>query len=169
MAKIAVLVGTSRQGSFTSKVAEFVNDELLKSGLTTTLVLPKDYLTTPVTARSGKELQKTEWSKIMEASDGLVIVTPEYNHGYPGELKLMLDQLYDEYLGKPVLVCGVSDGDWGGVRAVENLIPVLVTLGLYPLRKGVYFPHADKLEYNNIQLTRSIEKLKDYLKMLGKT
>lgn len=175
MAKIAVLLGTSRRGSISEKVCEFVCDELKAHELETTCVYPSEHLKEPVTARAGTEIPETEWSKIMSDSDGLVIVSPEYNHGYPGELKLMLDQLYNEYLGKPVFVCGVSDGELGGARMVENLTPVLVTLGLYPLRRGVYFAKADKMvdEKGNFngepmreQLSKSVSKFKEYLEML---
>lgn len=61
----------------------------------------------------------------MTRADGLVIVSPEYNHGYPGEMKLMLDQLYKEYNRKPVGICGVSSGALGGARMVEQLRLIL--------------------------------------------
>lgn len=174
---IALLLGTARKGNVSREIFKFVSKALKEHGLSVLEVKPEDHLKDTLTARSGVERPKTEWSKIMESSSGLVIVSPEYNHGYPGELKLMLDELYDEYLGKPVLVCGVSDGELGGARMVENLLPVLTTLGLYPLRRGVYFSNADKLidgkaninDPMKQQLDKSIEKFKEYLNRLSKT
>lgn len=137
--RIAVLQGTGRPNSRTEKTTGFVIGEMKKIGYEPIWVKPEEHLKEPRTLRSGKETEATLWSDIMNSSSGLVIVTPEYNHGYPGELKLMLDQLYEEYDGKPVLICAVSDGFISGARVVENLLPVLVTLGLWPLKKGVYF------------------------------
>ena len=178
MTKIALLLGTSRVNSYSQKVADLVCNELKNNAFDVTCVQPSEYLKSPATARVDDEIPKNEWSNVMEDSSGLVIVTPEYNHGYPGELKLMLDQLYNEYLGKPVLICGVSDGELGGARMVENLLPVLVTLGLYPLRRGVYFSKIDKKfdekgnfidEETKASLIKSIGKFKEYLEMLKKT
>ena len=59
-----------------------------------------------------------------------MLVVPEYNHGYPGMLKHVLDTNLKEYIHKAVGVCGVSAGGFGGVRMIENLLPVLRELGL---------------------------------------
>jgi NAD(P)H-dependent FMN reductase len=63
-------------------------------------------------------------------ADGFVIVAPEYNHGYPGLLKHALDTNLKEYIHKAVGICGVSAGNFGGTRVVQNLIPVMRELGL---------------------------------------
>jgi len=86
-----------------------------------------------------------EWSEIMTRADGLIIVTPEYNHGYPGELKLMLDQLYPEYANKAVAICGVSEGWTGGVRVVKQLVGVVHTFKMHPIRNALYFPNIESL------------------------
>jgi NAD(P)H-dependent FMN reductase len=66
----------------------------------------------------------------MNRADGLVLVVPEYNHGYPGLLKHVLDTNLKEYIHKAVGVCGVSAGGFGGVRMIQNILPVLRELGL---------------------------------------
>jgi len=53
------------------------------------------------------------WRDAVVRADGLVIVTPEYNHGYPGTLKSVLDLLLKEYIHKAVAFVGVSAGPWG--------------------------------------------------------
>ena len=45
-----------------------------------------------------------EWRDAIVRADGLVIVTPEYNHGYPGALKSVLDLLLREYIHKAVAI-----------------------------------------------------------------
>ena len=66
----------------------------------------------------------------MRRADALVLVVPEYNHGYPGLLKHVLDTNLKEYIHKAVGICGVSTGGFGGTRVIENLLPVMRELGL---------------------------------------
>lgn len=91
------------------------------------------------------ESKDARYTAIVERADGFLIVTPEYNHSYPGTLKRMLDSEFKHYLHKAVAVCGASDGDWGGTRAVESLLPVLRTLGLTISKNSTYFTHVDTL------------------------
>jgi len=77
--------------------------------------------------------------------DGLIIVSPEYNHGYPGELKMMVDMLFSEYAHKPVGICAVSSGPWGGVRMTEQLRLVCIALHLLPIGEAVHFPKVQEL------------------------
>jgi NAD(P)H-dependent FMN reductase len=56
----------------------------------------------------------------------------EYNHSYPGELKMLLDMLFSQYAHKPVGICGVSSGAWGGTRMVEQLRLVCLAFHLGP-------------------------------------
>ncbi len=68
-----------------------------------------------------------------------ILVAPEYNHGYPGLLKHVLDTNLKEYIHKAAGVVGVSAGVFGGARAIENLIPVLRELGLVTIFWDVNF------------------------------
>jgi NAD(P)H-dependent FMN reductase len=71
-----------------------------------------------------------EWRDTIIKADGLVIVAPEYNHGYSGALKAVLDLLLKEYIHKAVAFVGVSAGPWGGTRVVEAMVPMVRELGL---------------------------------------
>ena len=76
------------------------------------------------------------WSELTAAADAFVIVTPEYNQGYPAALKNALDYLYAEWLDKPVAF--VSYGmTSGGMRAVQQLKPVVSALGMVPVTATV--------------------------------
>ena len=75
----------------------------------------------------------------MNRADALVIVSPEYNHGYPGLLKHVLDTNLKEYIHKAAGVVGVSAGVFGGARVIQNLIPVLRELGLVTIFWDVNF------------------------------
>jgi len=81
-----------------------------------------------------------EWRDAIVKADGLVIVTPEYNHGYPGVLKSVLDLLLKEYIHKAVAFVTVSAGPWGGTRVSEALLPVVRELGLAVTFTDLQFP-----------------------------
>lgn len=83
-------------------------------------------------------------------ADGLIIVSPEYNHGYPGELKLLLDRAYKEYAHKPVGICGVSSGIMGGGRMVEQLRLIAIDFALVPIKPAIYFRTVETLFQNGI-------------------
>ena len=85
-----------------------------------------------------------EWRDAMMQADGLVLVTPEYNHGYPGVMKAVLDLLLPEYIHKAVAFVGVSAGVWGGARVIENLVPVCRELGLAVCFTDLNFPRVQK-------------------------
>lgn len=80
------------------------------------------------------------WRDAIAAADGLVIVSPEYNHGYPGPLKSVLDLLLKEYIHKAVAFVGVSSGPWGGTRVIESMVPMVRELGLAATFKDLNFP-----------------------------
>ena len=75
----------------------------------------------------------------MDRGDGLVIVAPEYNHGYNGLLKHVLDSCLKEYIHKAVGIVGVSAGPFGGARVIQNLLPVMRELGLVTIFWDVNF------------------------------
>jgi NAD(P)H-dependent FMN reductase len=81
-----------------------------------------------------------EWRDAIAKADGLVVVTPEYNHGYPGSLKGVLDLLLKEYIHKAVAFVGVSAGPWGGTRGIEACVPMVRELGLAVTFSDLNFP-----------------------------
>jgi len=126
---IPVILGTPRQERLSQPVAEFVTAQLaLWPGVETMLVDVRD-LPLPV-AGAGEDIKDPAFSELCMRADGFVIVAPEYNHGYPGLLKHALDTNLKEYIHKPVGICGVSAGGFGGTRVIENLLPVMRELGL---------------------------------------
>lgn len=85
-----------------------------------------------------------EWRDAIIRADGLIIVTPEYNHGYPGTLKSVLDILLQEYIHKAVAFVGVSSHNWGGTRVIEACVPMVRELGLAVTFTDLHFPFAAK-------------------------
>jgi NAD(P)H-dependent FMN reductase len=84
------------------------------------------------------------WAAKVAPLDGFVLVTPEYNHGYPAALKNALDHLYAEWNHKPVTFVTYG-GSAGGVRAAEQLVQVAVELKMAPLRPQVHIPMAGRI------------------------
>jgi NAD(P)H-dependent FMN reductase len=90
----------------------------------------------------GKDPRYTE---ITAKADAFFVVTPEYNHSFPGSLKRMLDSELANYNHKPVAFAGVSDGNWGGTRAVESLVPAVRETGLVVMSWDVFFPYVQNV------------------------
>lgn len=87
----------------------------------------------------GKDARYTE---LTAWADGFFVVTPEYNHSFPGSLKRMLDSELANYVHKPVAFAGASSGHWGGIRAIEALVTSVREMGLVATFTDVQFPNV---------------------------
>jgi NAD(P)H-dependent FMN reductase len=88
---------------------------------------------------AGEEIKDAAFANRMAMADALVIVTPEYNHSFPGLLKHILDSCLKEYIHKAAGIVGVSAGPFGGVRAIQDFLPVMRELGLVNIFWDVNF------------------------------
>lgn len=141
---IPIILGTGRKGRQSEKVANYIKEQVLKTDVKTEILDVRDYRLV-ATDNTGEPEVAIQWKEKIVKANGLIIVSPEYNHGYPGELKMALDMMYSEYKGKPVGICAVSGGGLGGARVVENLLPVLIALGTVPLQNAMYFSNVQDL------------------------
>jgi len=142
---IPVILGTAREGRRSEKAANFVLKEFQKfNEAETELIDVRDYRIQATDDTEEQEPAKRFAEKAARA-DGFIIVSPEYNHGYAGELKMMLDMLYEEYNRKPVGICGASTGRLGGARAVEQLRLVAIEFQMVPIRSAMYFANIKEL------------------------
>lgn len=94
---------------------------------------------------AGEGVAGVEFSEKMNRADGLIIVSPEYNHSFPGLLKHVLDSCLQEYIHKPAAIVGVSAGAFGGARGIQSLLPVLRELGLIGTFTDLYFGNVGKI------------------------
>jgi NAD(P)H-dependent FMN reductase len=141
---VAVLAGTTRAQRESIKAAHYVADFARKlPNVEVIFVDPVDFnFPGDGNDPEGKDLRYTE---IVGKADAFFIVTPEYNHSFPGSLKRMLDSELALYNHKPVAFAGASDGNWGGVRAVESLLTAVRETGLVCLSWDIYFPYVNKM------------------------
>src|SRR5438128_6120036 len=125
---IPVILGTARRGRRSEHAARFVFERTKRrADIETELI---DVCELPMKLDdAGEQMKDPKFSATIQRCDALIIVTPEYNHGYPGLLKHALDMNLEEYIHKAVGICGVSVGLFGGARVIEGLLPVMRELG----------------------------------------
>src|SRR4029450_4162229 len=155
---IPIILGTARQGRQSENVARFVFEETKKRANVETELI--DVRKLPMRLDdAGEQMKDTAFSATIDRCDGIIVVVPEYNHGYPGLLKHALDMNLKEYIHKAVGICGVSAGAFGGARVIEALLPVMRELGLVTIFEDVNFgkigtlfdEHGNLLDQNFIQ------------------
>lgn len=157
---LPILLGTPRKERKSEYVAKWVFSKMREREEIETqffdvrdFELPRDHYGTEIGERF------PEWRDAIIRADGLVIVTPEYNHGYPGSLKSVLDLLLKEYIHKAVAFVGVSAGPWGGSRVIESMVPMVRELGLAVSFSDLNFPSVgSKFDENGNLLDEAYEK-----------
>jgi NAD(P)H-dependent FMN reductase len=133
-----VILGTTRKGRRSADAARFMVAQIEKRDGVSTELIDLSGLPMPIDD-AGEEIKDGAFSSKMEAADALVIVTPEYNHSFPGLLKHVLDSCLKEYIHKAAGIVGVSAGPFGGIRAIQDFLPVIRELGLVNIFWDVNF------------------------------
>lgn len=145
--RLAVILGSTRRGRFGPTVAAWFIDQVSRRGDMNLDVIDLAEVRLPWElsgrGRNGtyESPEVAEYAARIEAADAFVIVTPEYNRGYPAPLKLAIDTVYSEWNAKPVGFVS-HGGQSGGLRAVEQLRLVFTELHAMSIRDGICFPNA---------------------------
>lgn len=149
--RIALLMGSAREGRFCEKVTSWVAREIqARGGIEVDVIDPLE-LDLP------RRIERTDGPAVqalcarIERADAYVVVTPEYNHGYPAALKEVIDSAYFEWNAKPVAFVSYG-GVSGGLRAVEQLRLVFAELHAMTIRDTLSFanPWKDFDEENEL-------------------
>jgi NAD(P)H-dependent FMN reductase len=135
---IPVILGTTRKGRMSAHAARFMVEQVEKRQGVSTELIDLSGVPLPIDD-AGEEIKDAAFSNKMARADALVIVTPEYNHSFPGLLKHALDSCLKEYIHKAAGIVGVSAGPFGGVRAIQDFLPVIRELGLVNIFWDVSF------------------------------
>src|SRR5579859_4289868 len=110
--RIGLIYGSTRKGRFCDKVAEWAAEQIRAAGnYTVDVIDPAVVLPQPGQEPEGHSTANL-WQR-MGAADAFVVVTPEYNHGYPAALKSLIDSVGAEWQAKPVAFVsygGISGG-----------------------------------------------------------
>ena len=158
---IPVLAGTTREqrkSIYAARLVAEVGNTF--EGVETEVIDPKDF-SFPGDGND-PEGKDARYTAITDRADGFFIVSPEYNHGYPGSLKRMLDSELENYIHKPVAFGGVSKNQWGGVRGIEALVPAVREMGMIATFSDMQFPKVQELFDDNGALLN--EHYRDYVK-----
>jgi NAD(P)H-dependent FMN reductase len=141
---LQVINGTTREGRFSERVAAWVMGRLEQHDAFEVELVdlrdhPLPFFDADPPIRTGRDYADeavTRFSRVIDRADGYVILTAEYNHGYPAVLKNALDSTFVEWRRKPVAYVGW--GNTGGARAIEQLRAVAVEFEMAPLRHAVH-------------------------------
>lgn len=132
--QVAVIIGSVRAGRVAPAVASWLMTQLSQHGELSPDVIDLAELQLPDSLDGSGDA--AVFAKRVDAADAFIIVTPEYNHGYPGALKTAIDTARDEWRAKPAgLVC--YGGIAGGLRAAEQLRAVFAELHVPTVRQVV--------------------------------
>jgi NAD(P)H-dependent FMN reductase len=150
MMTISVIIGSTRQGRFSERPAQWILQELGKRDAIETRLLdlrefPMPFFDQPLPpAMPGRPPYENdvvkEWTGHIAASDGFVFVTPEYNYGPSAVLKNAIDWVYPEWNRKAAAF--VSYGSAMGARAVQQLRETAIEIQMTPIRSSVHIPVA---------------------------
>jgi len=139
---VLVILGSARRGRLSDRVASFVMQRLARLDGVSAELADLATIDLPVMEERLGRVDPpppglVELGAAIERADAVVIVSPEYNHGYPGVLKNALDYFLPQFKRTPVALVTVSGGGHGGVIAWSQLVPVLVYMGAFVLPQTV--------------------------------
>ncbi|WP_323845337.1 NAD(P)H-dependent oxidoreductase [Microbulbifer magnicolonia] len=126
--RLALIYGSNREGRFCDTVVNWLAAQLeRRGGYRLDLIDPAETI--------------SDLRERLDSADAFVVITPEYNHGYPAPLKALIDSAKAEWQAKPVAFVSYG-GVSGGSRAVEQLRQVFAELHAVTLRDSVGFINA---------------------------
>ena len=126
MPHISIISSSVRIGRKSNRVAVYFKNYMEENKLATVEILDLNVYNFPLFDERLR-FQKSptplvlEFAEKVKSSDGILIVTPEYNGGYPASLKNVVDLLYEEWHRRPIAISTVSEGVFGGSQVITSL------------------------------------------------
>jgi NAD(P)H-dependent FMN reductase len=141
---ISIISASIRDGRKSHRVALYFKNYLHEKGIADAEILDLDRYRFPLfeerlSYQKPQSASALEFAGKINSADGVIIVTPEYNGGYPASLKNVIDLLTREWYHKPVAVSTVSDGSFGGSQVIVSLqfilwkMKALVVPAMFPV------------------------------------
>jgi len=130
MKTIAIIISSVRQERYSHRVALFFRNYLQENNLAETDIIDLQQYSFPIfderlKFQENPSPEAMDFAERIRKADGVIIVTPEYNGGYPASIKNAIDLLTVEWRRKPVAISTVSNGDFGGSQVITSLQFVL--------------------------------------------
>jgi NAD(P)H-dependent FMN reductase len=149
MQNISIISSSIREGRKSHNVALYFQNYLTENELATVEMIDLKACNFPIFEGTLKTLKNPadnifEFAEKIKSSDGIIIVTPEYNGGYPASLKNAIDLLYDEWKHKPIGIATVSSGPFGGSQALLALQFVLWKMKAWTIPALFSVPNVEK-------------------------
>jgi NAD(P)H-dependent FMN reductase len=132
--KIAIIIGSTRQGTLGKPIAQWVLSQTNDRSVTYEIVDVATFKL-PLFGEVDATEQKNAWQSAIASFDGFIFLTAEYNHTITASLKNALDYALEQWFDKPAAI--VSYGYAGGARAAEHLRSILGALGVADIRQHV--------------------------------
>ncbi|MDQ3016016.1 MAG: NAD(P)H-dependent oxidoreductase [Bacteroidota bacterium] len=126
MPHIAIISSSVRIGRNSHRVALYFNQYLQENNNATSEILDLKEYNFPLfderlSYMKDPSADVLDFAKRIRDADGVILVTPEYNGGYPASVKNIVDLLYDEWHHKPIAITTVSDGVFGGTQVIISI------------------------------------------------
>jgi NAD(P)H-dependent FMN reductase len=149
MIKISIISPSVRKGRLSHRAALYFKNYILERNIGEVEILDLAQYNFPLfDERLSRQENPTpamiDFSDRIRLSDGVIIITPEYNGGYPASLKNAVDLLYSEWQRKPVAFVTVSDGNFGGTQSITALQFVFWKIGAISVPVSFRVPYVDK-------------------------
>lgn len=145
---VTIISGTNREGSYTLKLAQYYQRQLLSKGYESDLLsltdLPDNFIKTDLYKKRSDSFQLIQ--DRVTASSKFIFVIPEYNGGFPGVLKTFIDacNFPESFYGKKAALVGLSSGKYGNIRGVEHFTGICHYVNLHVLPLRIHIPAINK-------------------------
>lgn len=149
MPHIAIISSSVRRERKSHRVAMYFKSYLEENNLSTSQIVDLKEYNFPIFEDTIKTFQNPsekvlDFASKIKLADGIIIVTPEYNGGFPPSLKNVIDLLYDEWQGKPICISTVSSGIFGGSQGLVSLQFILWEIGAWTVTNMFPVPNVSK-------------------------
>jgi NAD(P)H-dependent FMN reductase len=151
--KLGIIIASVREGRIGERIGRWIESVAkAREDLSVRVFDLKEWPIPHYTEPKGAKAMETSyssdllkrWVAAIAEQEAFVVVTPEYNHGYPGQLKDAMDHVYAGWTAKPIGFVGYG-GISGGIRSIQQLRQVVVELQMVPVREEVNLPFAMKI------------------------
>jgi NAD(P)H-dependent FMN reductase len=138
MFHIAIISGSVRTGRKSHNIAKYFNSYITNNNLATAEILDLKEFNFPIMQERLINIVNPSaaaklFSEKIKKADAVILISPEYNGGYPAAVKNAIDLLVKEWFRKPIGLVGVSSGNFGGLSAIAQLQSILLKIKATPI------------------------------------